>query len=382
MRRMWPPLTPKKLSNLAAFLGLALSCSSLALCCHALPAQQPVSGSAFHTDTDTDHDGLSDALEQQLLVQFMPRFMMAEHDCSVRPAEFKAGVQIPEVQAENGTIYGQAFPAKEAKDHSTAAELHYYHLWRKDCGGHGHALDTEHVAVLIQASDTDVDSAKWKAVYWYAAAHENTVCDVSQIARASTLHAEDRGATVWISPGKHASYLNGSLCQTGCGADRCEKMTELVPAKLINLGEPGLPMNDSVFISSKAWPLEYKMSNSNFPAAALVRLNQLPNDDIAWFNPGKHPVQGVIAKSSSTEHALAISGGNTTAAISVAGSSTGNALSDAGDSTGTALSTASGNTGNALEKSYKHTRHALGTSMRHVGEALHLTPKPDDAQPQ
>ena len=42
----------------------------------------------------------------------------------------------------------------------------------------------------LRASDADV---KWKAVYWYAAAHENTVCDVSQIARAKTLHAEEHG---------------------------------------------------------------------------------------------------------------------------------------------------------------------------------------------
>lgn len=368
---MGPPLTPGKRSSLAACFGLAL-------CWHALLAQQPVRAS--EPFADTDQDGLSDALEQQLLIQFVPRFMIAENDCSVRPAEFKPGIEIPEVKAENGTIYGQAFPAKEAKDDAMAAELHYYHLWRKDCGAHGHALDTEHVAVLIRASDSQVDSAKWKAVYWYAAAHENTVCDVSQIARASTLHAEDRGATVWISPGKHASYLNGALCRRGCGADRCERMTELVPARLINLGEPGLPMNDSVFTSSKAWPLEYKMSNSNFPRAALARLDQLPKDDIAWFNPGRHAAQQIIAESSSTEQELAISGGHTTAAISIAGSSTGNALSGAGESTGTALSTASGNTGNALEKSYKHTRNALGSSIRHVGDALHVTPKPDDAK--
>jgi hypothetical protein len=368
MRRTWPLLTPKKLSKL-------VTCFGLALCCHALLAQPRASGSKSHADTDKD--GLSDALEQQLLTQFMPKFMIGVHDCSVRPAEFKAGVRIPEVEAENGTIYGQAFPAKETHDRVMAAELHYYHLWRRDCGSHGHSLDTEHVAVLIRASGANEDSAKWKAVYWYAAAHENTVCDVSQIARASTLHAEDHGATVWISPGKHASYLNAALCHRGCGADRCERMSALVPAKLINLGEPGFPMNDSVFISSKAWPLEYKMSNSNFPAAALARLNQLSNDDIAWFNPGRHPVQGIIARSSGTEQALATSQGDTAAAISVAGSSTANALSDAGESTGTALSAASGSTGSVLEKSYKRTRHALGTSARHVGKALQVTPKPD-----
>ena len=140
-------------------------------------------------------------------------------------------------------------------------------------------------------------------------------------------------------------------------------MTELVPAHLINLGEAGSPMNESVFISSAAWPLRAKMQASNFPAVSLARLNELPQDDIAWVNPGRHPVQGIIAKSSGTEQALAASGANTASAISVAGSSTDSALADAGSSTG-----------NALQKSYSRTRHALGTTVRHVGKALHRTP--------
>ena len=241
------------------------------------------------------------------------------------------------------------------------AEIHYYHLWRRDCGGHGHPLDTEHVAVLVRASSMYLSTATWKAVYWYAAAHENTVCDVSQIARASTLQAEDHGATVWVSPGKHASFLNKALCERGCGADRCEDMVPLRTKVLINLGEVDHPMNGSVFVSSAAWPLTAKMSTSNFPSAPIARLRELPDSDIAWFNPGRHPAQGVIARSSSTEQAIAGSGRDTTVAISLAGDSTGDALSTAGDSTGAAVSAAGDSTGNALDKSYRHTRHALGT---------------------
>ena len=253
----------------------------------------------FHVDTD--RDGLSDALEQRLLDQFAPRFFVAEHDCSGSPAAFKPEVRVPEVEAEDGTIYGQVFPAKDVSDDVKVVEIHYYHLWRRDCGGHGHPLDTEHVAVLVRASDTHLAAATWKAVYWYAAAHEDTVCDVSQIARAVTLHAEDRGAAVWISPGKHASYLNETLCRRGCGADRCEHMVPLPATTPVNLGEPAHPMNGAWFTASGAWPLGAKMSTSNFPAAPVARLNELPLTDIAWFNPGRHPVQGVIARSSSTE---------------------------------------------------------------------------------
>lgn len=307
--------------------------------------------------------------------------MIGRHDCSNLPAEFKAGSVTPEVEAEDGTVYGQAFPAPSPQDGSQDVELHYYLLWRTDCGRHGHPLDAEHVAVLVQPPSSPLESAQWRAVYWYAAAHEDTVCDVSQIARASALHAEEHGATVWISPGKHASYLGRSLCQSGCGADHCVRMTRLVPARVVNLGEPGSPMNGSVFASSAAWPLEHKMSTSNFPAAAIARLNQLPDSHIAWFHPGRHPVQGIIATSSSTEQALATSGANTTAAIGVAGNSAGDSLSDAGEATGAALSNASSDTGNALQKSLRHTRHALGLSMRHVGKALHLTQPQDEDQP-
>lgn len=333
-----------------------------------LMAQQHARSSAL-SQLDSDGDGLSDALEQSLLRQFAPAFMVGVKDCSDLPAEFRPGSRTPLVKVEDGTIYGEVFPSQSSTSAHPEVEIHFYHLWRQDCGRHGHPLDAEHVSALAQASGTDLPTATWKAMYWYAAAHENTVCDVSQIARASTLHAEDRGAKVWVSPDKHASYLNETLCERGCGADRCLNMVPLHRVKLINVGEPGHPMNGSLFISSNLWPLAAKMKASNFPAAAVARLNQMPESDIAWFHAGRHPAQGIIAISSSTESTLAASGGNTTAAISVAGDSTSDAISAGEDSTG-----------NAIEKSYRHTAHALGTSARHVGKALHLTPQPDKPQ--
>jgi hypothetical protein len=307
---------------------------------------------------DTDADGLSDALEQRLLVQFAPDFMIGRHDCAGFPAEFKTDSLAPLVREENGTIYGQVSLLNTGSGGNAVIEIHYYHLWSKDCGPHGHPLDTEHAAVLVRASSADLETATWKASYWYAAAHENTVCDVSQIARASTLGAEDHGAKVWISPGKHASYLSETLCHAGCGADRCELMTSLKTTNLINLGEPGRPMHGAVFVGSPEWPLEAKMTGTNFPAEALARLDRLAMPDIAWANPGRHPAQGVIADSSSVEEALAESGHNTTAAVSGASVST----------------------GNALQKSARNTKHVLGKSARSVGRALGI--KPEDEAPK
>ena len=71
----------------ALFLPLALQPSS---------AQPP--------STDSDRDGLSDALEQSLLVQFAPQFLIGQDDCARLPAEFRPGISTPEVLSENGTI--------------------------------------------------------------------------------------------------------------------------------------------------------------------------------------------------------------------------------------------------------------------------------------
>jgi hypothetical protein len=297
---------------------------------------------------DSDKDGLNDTIEQSLLAQFSPHFYIGQHDCGGFPAVFQPGLLQPTPEAEDATVYGQVFPVKIAGATEPMAEIHFYDLWGRDCGAHGHPFDAEHVAVLVEASSHDLSAAKWKAVYWYAAAHENTVCDVSQLARASALGAEDNGAKVWISPGKHAAYLAKSLCNHGCGADDCEAMKPMRTSRIINLGEPAHPMNGSDFVASNAWPLEQKMSHTDFPPEPIARLTALPHDDIAWFNAGRHPAQGVIAVSYTTGKAIDGSGQNTDAALALA----------------------SDKTGNALHKSYRNTKHALGTTARDVGKAL------------
>ena len=298
---------------------------------------------------DSDNDGFSDALEQSLLLQFAPTFMVPRHDCSNLPAQFIPNLETPTPEVENGTIYGQVFPAKSAPGDLPTAEIHFYHLWSSDCGPHSHPLDTEHVAVLVTASDRDLATAKWKALYWYAAAHEETVCDVSQITRASTLHAEQAGAKVFVSPGKHASYFTRSSAAPAVAQTDASTKWLFPHGDIINLGEPGHPMNGSIFIASSQWPLLGKMTNTNFPPEPLARLNQLPSTSIAWFNPGKHPAQGIIANSNTTKKAIATGANSTTSS----------------------LATAQNNTGNALQKSAKATGNALGATVKHVGEALH-----------
>ena len=72
-----------------------------------LRAQNVISPSSVE---DSDGDGLADSLENTLLAQFQPVFMVSSTDCSVAPAQFLPAVKKPTVVADDGTIYGQAAP--------------------------------------------------------------------------------------------------------------------------------------------------------------------------------------------------------------------------------------------------------------------------------
>ena len=209
---------------------------------------------------DQDHDGLSDEFEQNLLHQFAPVFHVSAGDCAGMPAEFTPDSVQPLVAAVNGTIYGQVFRS------GPYIEIHYYHLWAKDCGSLGHALDAEHVSGLLSGEETP------RALYWFAAAHQATVCELNSASSAAALHAEEHGPEVWISEGKHASFLTSNLCGRGCGADSCKLTKRLAPSRIVNIGEPGAPMNGAVWVNSPAWPMAAKMI-TDFDASKLAALN-------------------------------------------------------------------------------------------------------------
>jgi hypothetical protein len=316
--------------------------------------------SAAAQKLDSDHDGLPDDFEDALLQQFAPSLRIAMDDCSIRPASFEPGITVPQVIADDGTLYGQAKPVPGAPHE---IELHFYHLWRRDCGRLGHPLDAEHVATLLRLEDPDrpSDARSWRAAYWYAAAHEDTVCDASHLAHASTLDAVTHGAKVWISSGKHGSFLTEKMCSHGCGGDRCEHMVELRNSTIVNLGELHAPMHGAVWSTSAAWPgpLRDKMTRSDFSPERISRLDRLRDREIAWANPSKRPAQAAIL------------GGNS----AVDGVVTG------GDSTGKALSIAGEQSGSALETATQHTGHALGKSWHAVRKALGNEPKEPKAHP-
>jgi hypothetical protein len=116
-------------------------------------------------------------------------------------------------------------------------------------------------------------------------------------------------------------------------------------------------MNGSLWTSSAKWPLSSKMRERvcDFPPTSLARLEALPQTDIAWFDPGRHPAQGMIAISDSAA----------------------GAIGTIRDDAFTAISVVSDSTGNALGKNYQKAIHAIGNSARRVGSVLRRQPDPE-----
>jgi hypothetical protein len=287
---------------------------------------------------DRDGDGLDDALEQRLLERFAPRLQTSSKDCDGKPAFFEAGVPHPEPLERDGTLYGQAFlkPSEGAR----LIEIHYYHLWSRDCGRNGHPLDAEHVSVLVQER-----AGEWRALYWYAAAHERTLCDTSTAARAAVLGAEDRGAAVWVSRDKHASFFDVASCGGGCGGDSCKGPYVPHEAKrVVNLGEPGRPMNGATWIGSTQWDLAGKMG-SDFPDVLVAELEGAEGNTLVRMKPHLRPAQA------------ALSGG-------------GRAMVETKDAVGFGGSTAWNETAQATDKATATTGRAVGTAGKKTKGAI------------
>lgn len=299
---------------------------------------------------DGDGDGLPDTLEQALLQRFLPRFYISSADCDGSPSTFAPGEAEPRAIAREGRIYGQVFPAPH-KGGRPRIEMHYFHLWSRDCGRLGHPLDIEHVAVLLEQQRLPEKGAashppaspprlwEWRALYWFAAGHQRTVCDVSHAARADFLVAEWAGADVWISSGKHASYLSRERCRLGCGGDTCPDMQPLTVTRVVNLGEPGRPLNGSLFTASSRWPFASKMA-PHFDQPLIEQLDAQRTPQIVAANRVPPPVRATI----------------------LAGGETLDGLGTGSRHTGSALKTGKDSTGSALGRAFRSVKRALGAT--------------------
>lgn len=303
-----------RIPKLILYSGVLLACVS------SVAAQTPVS------QIDSDHDGLSDEFEQRLLEKFQPTFMISANDCAGKPASFQPSVMVPTAIKKDGTIYGQAFPVSK-----NTVEIHYYTLWGRDCGRISHPLDVEHIAALVS-----LDGPEPRALYWYAGAHEKTVCDISSGARSAAVDAADRGPRVWSSSGKHALYLRENMCQSGCGADSCVDNSELPrPTEIVNVGELDAPANGSVWTSSTSWVLRDKM-HSDFPPEVIARLDATAGDSVITLR-GSSTVRGTIQESDTVLGAAGSGALHTQSAFDTADTHTSSSLRRAANATGRSL---------------------------------------------
>ena len=298
---------------------------------------------------DGDGDGLDDRVEQQLLEQFVPTFLLSSSECDGLPAELVPGEPHPKVAARNGTIYGQAFPA------GARIELRFFHLWGRDCGRAGHALDAEHVSALLERNKR----GEWAAVAWYAAAHEGTACDVGSLARAADLYARDRGIRVWVSRGKHASFLDVGRCIWGCGGDVCDGAVPLEVPRIVNIGEQGQLLNGATWVTSDRWALASKLG-PDFDAYKLGMLSDTRWSGVRTLNVELRTAQAVFLGGDSTLDALALAGGETDKALTKSAGNVDSSLERAAQSTGAALEVSAKKTGNALRKSADAVGRFLG----------------------
>ena len=187
-----------------------------------------------------------------------------------------------------------------------------------DCGRGGHALDAEHVSALVESARLDAPAGAWTARLWYAAAHEGTLCDASSGAHASSIGAERAGPDIFVSRGKHASYLTQGQCKWGCGGDVCSDAQPLQPAAIINIGEPGAPMNGAEWVASRRWRLAEKLQ-SDFDPSVRAKLDASNTARVISLMIHLRAPQAPVLAGDTVVDALATAGRSTSSALNATG---------------------------------------------------------------
>ncbi len=165
---------------------------------------------------------------------------------------------------------------------------------------------------------------------------ENTICDASHAARSSFVNAEHQGPRVWISAGKHVSFLGLELYHGGCSGDNCAGMRVMTVTAIIDIGERAAPMNGAVWIESPAWPSAAKMQ-TDFTETVLRKLNTAEGPGIIAVNEAQAPVNAVVHAGSAGVGALSTADQKTDGALSAAASATGKSLERSKRSVGNSL---------------------------------------------
>jgi hypothetical protein len=287
---------------------------------------------------DIDRDGLPDQLEQALLERFAPTLVLSAGECDGQPAAMKPWSEQPQVIERDGTVYGHA-ALRSTRPDRVEIELKFFHLWGRDCGRPSHALDIERVSALVHAPRLDAPASEWQAAYWYAAAHEGTVCDASSGAAAEALRATSVGPYVYVSRGKHASYLNRGHCKWGCGSDLCDPGPPSPRGAVVNLGERDAPLNGAAWLGSRRWSLADKLA-TDFEPGRRARFDREPVSGVVALRVSRRPVQAPILGGDTGLDALILAGKAATLSLDATADATATAV----EATGQAIGTAAGKT--------------------------------------
>jgi hypothetical protein len=287
---------------------------------------------------DLDRDGLADQLEQALLERFAPTLVLSAGECDGQPATLEPWALDPRVIDRSGTVYGHV-ALRAARPGRVEIEIKYFHLWGRDCGRPSHALDIERVSALVHAPRLDAPADDWQAAYWYAAAHEGTVCDASSGAAAQAVRATAVGPYVYVSRGKHASYLNRGHCKWGCGSDLCDPGPPSPRGAVLNLGERDAPLNGATWLGSRRWGLADKLA-TDFDPDLRARFDREPPSAVLALQVARRPIQAPILGGDTGLDALILAGKAATLSLDAAADGTATAV----EATAQAVGTAAGKT--------------------------------------
>lgn len=134
-------------------------------------------------------------------------------------------------------------------------EINYLSVWDKDTGGilgllNDHLWDTERTAVLAKGPAGGVDPSSFKSEEVYYAAHEGESINLSTYIQPED---ENRGATVYWSLGKHASYPTypPAFLVLFDQFKQPEMKTEPPDYKLVNAGTIDSPADSTPWIQYK-----------------------------------------------------------------------------------------------------------------------------------
>lgn len=179
-------------------------------------------------DTDDDHDGLGDLIEDAAARAYLP--FLASHSEDSCP------------------LSGIVFRARPHPDDAALLHVTYSRLFQTDCGLGGHVGDNEAFGATIDP--TRAPPAGLVALR--AISHQGTLCERTTTCGScddlKPCHtASDGRAVLFSSKDKHAGAVD---LDAGCGLLSCFDSCELgdAPAEvpLLNVGEPDAPLVDDL----------------------------------------------------------------------------------------------------------------------------------------